>query len=60
MAWLPDHTGIQYYPKITRNSINEGSQIHIFIGFDDLLGKFFTGVLAGLTRLTHIVEIEAG
>jgi len=60
MAWLPDRTGVQYYPKITRNPTTEGSQIHLFLGFDDILGKFFAGMLWGFTSRTYIYEIEAG
>ena len=60
MAWLPDNTGLQYYPELKRNSTNEAVQMHMFVGFDDALGNYFAGMLLGFTSMTHVVEIEAG
>jgi hypothetical protein len=34
--------------------------MHVFIGFDDVIGDAFAGMLWGFTSLTYIIEIEAG
>jgi hypothetical protein len=60
MAWNHDYTGLKYHQKVTRNSTTESTQMHLFVGFDDKMGSFVSGLLMGFTSLTYIVEIEAG